>query len=318
MKLEDLNPVDQGEYYMINCPVCGEHEAFVYKSEVQKAQKKLGYKIHYFCNRLNKCGAKGTLDEIVETEEKKFEVKPNINSLTEAQKNALQALCSYLRTENVSFSIRGISSEVLTRNDFVYFKPGFQTYMKLKSGTSLQKKFTSKVYADRDILLPIFDFDGQVQRILLRSKDKKPEKKEIQVKVAEEKASEIWNLKALKDPQCKTIFVCEGVYDALSVLEAAKNRSDISAIALSGCGKFKKAILQMQKMKECKNKKIVLCLDNDEAGDREFEVLKKIPKFHAVRFNLKEHKDMNEFLQDDLAGFKKQIILASFKKKEGK
>lgn len=316
MKLEDLNPVDNGEYYIINCPECGHHEAFVYKAEVERAKKTPNYKIHWFCNRRNKCGAKGTLNEIKEENVQKFEVKPNTNGLTEKQKVSLQILCEYLRVENVPFSVRGISKETLTQNDFIYFKAGFQKYLQMKSGDELQKKFLSSVYADRDILFPIFGMEGELQRILLRSKEKKQDKKEIQVKVSE-KATEIWNLQSLKNPEVQTVFVCEGVYDALSVLEVAKNRSDISAIALSGCGKFKKAILETQKRKCCKNQTFIVCLDNDEAGNKAYQELKKIPGFKPIRFNLKKYKDMNEYLQGNKTDFKREVILTSLRNRKG-
>lgn len=316
MKLEELNPVDSGEYYIINCPQCGHHEAFVYKADVEKAKKTHNYKIHWFCNRRNKCGAKGILDEIKEENVQKFEIKPNINGLTEIQKTSLQTLCDYLRKEDVPFSIRGITGETLTKNDFIYFKVGFQKYLQMKSGENLQRKFLSSVYGDRDIMFPIFGMNGELQRILLRSKDKKQDKKEIQVKVAE-KATEIWNLQVLKDSKVKTVFICEGVYDALSVLEVTKNRSDISAIALSGCSKFKKAILEIQKRKCCKGKTFIVCLDNDEAGDKAYEELKKIHDFKAVRFNLKKYKDMNEYLQANKTDFKREVIFTSLRNRKG-
>ena len=38
MKLEDLNPTDGGAYFLITCPSCGRHEAFVYKDDIEKAK----------------------------------------------------------------------------------------------------------------------------------------------------------------------------------------------------------------------------------------------------------------------------------------
>jgi len=43
--LNELNPVDKGGYYLLNCPSCGKHESFLYKDSV-----------YINCNRLNQCG----------------------------------------------------------------------------------------------------------------------------------------------------------------------------------------------------------------------------------------------------------------------
>jgi DNA primase len=43
--LDDLNPIDKGNYYLLKCPQCGEQEAFLYKDSD-----------YIICNRLNNCG----------------------------------------------------------------------------------------------------------------------------------------------------------------------------------------------------------------------------------------------------------------------
>ena len=163
------------------------------------------------------------------------------------------------------------------------------------------------MYGGRDILFPIFGKEKKVERILLRSKDKKLDKKEIQVKVTD-KATEIWNKHAFFKKDVKYIFMCEGVYDALSILEAAKNHKEIDAIALSGCAKFKKAFDEMKNISSCNGKKIILCLDNDEAGARELKVLKANKALKFGTLNLRNYKDVNDFLQKDPAGLKVEVL----------
>lgn len=307
MKLEDLNPTDGGAYFLITCPSCGRHEAFVYKDDIEKAKKDPSHKIKWKCNRLNKCGASGTLEDVNPKDIPDVALKKNSNLLTQDQIYSLQSLCSLLVESPVGFSIRGISKEVLSTNDFIYFPKGFQGFMKAKYGDKLQKKFCSPVYGDRDILLPIFGKGRKVERILLRSKDKKLNKKEIQVKVTD-KATEIWNKQAFFKKDVKYIFMCEGVYDALSILEVAKEHKEIDAIALSGCAKFKKAFGEMKNIPSCKGKKIILCLDNDEAGARELKTLRANKTLRFGTLNLRGHKDVNDFLQEDPAGLKAEVL----------
>ena len=322
MKLEDLNPTDGGSYFLIDCPKCGEHEAFVYKDDIEKAKKNPKYKIHWICNRLNKCGARGTLDELdAEQINPVHLVKKNDSSLTESQIQTLQALISIeLSTKKedagkYNFDIRGISRDTLVKNDVIYYPYGFQNFLQKKYGKNLQKKFLSKHYADRDILFPILGIDGKTERILLRSKSKKLEKKEIQVKLTE-RASEIWNQKCLSDKNTKFVFICEGVYDALSILEVASDVPSIGAIALSGSRKFKKAITEILNNKNCDNQRFVLCLDNDKAGIDEVHLLKEVFKIDFVTLNLHQYKDVNEFLQNDYHALYISVIEAA--KKSGK
>ena len=94
----------------------------------------------------------------------------------------------------------------------------------------------------------------------------------------------------------------------MSILEAAKNHKEIDAIALSGCAKFKKAFDEMKNISSCKGKKIILCLDNDEAGARELKVLRANKTLKFGTLNLRNYKDVNDFLQEDPAGLKVEVL----------
>lgn len=315
MRIEDLNPTDGGSNYLIiDCPNCGHHEAFIYKDDIEKARKNPRWKIKWICNRRNKCGASGILEDISRETIKKPEPEKQDQKLTEDQIAMLENLCRYLVNAPVPFSIRGISSEVLTKNDFIYYEKGFQKFLEMKSMGKLQGKFRAKAYENRDIFFPIFGPKGDLQRLLLRSKEAEQKKKEIQVKITNP-ATEIWNYKCLLNKDKETIFICEGIYDALSVLEAAKNRKEIDAIAVSGCTKFKKVIREIKSIKDCLNKRFVVCLDNDEAGKRALKELKQIENFTFSVFDLGKHKDMNDHLIEDFSGFKKKILLMARKKR---
>ena len=47
-ELSDLHPEDKGDYFLVDCPVCGNHEAYVYKDNPRVI----------VCNRQNKCGTR--------------------------------------------------------------------------------------------------------------------------------------------------------------------------------------------------------------------------------------------------------------------
>ena len=51
---EQLNPVDRGSYFELRCPACGKRRAFIYKS---------GHEIK--CNRINNCGYRANLIQFV-------------------------------------------------------------------------------------------------------------------------------------------------------------------------------------------------------------------------------------------------------------
>jgi hypothetical protein len=57
LALSELNPVDKGDHYLIDCPSCGRHNTFIYK----------GNKNHIECNHKNTCGYKSSLWDYVQT-----------------------------------------------------------------------------------------------------------------------------------------------------------------------------------------------------------------------------------------------------------
>lgn len=100
------------------------------------------------------------------------------------------------------------------------------------------------------------------------------------------------------------VFVVEGVFDALSIIEAGGE-----AVALNSTANAKKLI---QKLKEHRTKStLILCLDNDAAGKTATEELKKELKCLNVSFVVEDicgtHKDPNEALVNDREKFKKAV-----------
>lgn len=337
-----LGLVDRGKYFMIQCPKCGRTEAYIYKDDVLKAQKDPSHKIQWRCNRLNNCGASGffTLSDLTGIENESIEVDES-TGLSERAVARLQSLyaLNYL-VKGFDFDIRGISNSVLKEEKVMYWPGGFTNFLADADNFQSDKKFKKKIYTNRDLMFPITDRKGNLQRLLLRKSEKNlvhrtrslrgelkwtevpnsnlnhSKQKEIQVRVVNRPKSEIFNLKDVYDPKIKYICICEGAYDALSIKEASKATgiSDVGAIAIPGCRKIKKTIQQLASIPEMEGKSVVIATDNDEAGVEArkvgLEECKKasIPTFI---FDLKRFKDVNNFLQENrmqfLLTFKNQV-----------
>lgn len=118
----------------------------------------------------------------------------------------------------------------------------------------------------------------------------------------------LFNLKALKSGA--PVFVVEGGFDALSILEAG-----YQAIALCSTSNAGKLIEMLERAKpESLPPRLLLSMDNDKAGEAATEALSEglqrlsIP-FEAV--NIAEgYKDANEALQADREGFKRGLYRA--------
>jgi replicative DNA helicase len=110
-------------------------------------------------------------------------------------------------------------------------------------------------------------------------------------------ASLPFNMKALQNKDHQFIFVTEGEFDALSVVEVGGQ-----AIALGGSGTSK--FIEFVKGSK-PSATFVLSLDNDKRGQEVQPVLKKrlqILNIPCIEASIpKEYKDLNEILQNDRA-----------------
>ena len=317
LSFDALNPINHGTYYIVTCPRCGHHEAFVFKDDVIAAQKDPKKKIRYRCNRQNHCGASGWLN-LNSQSIQKLEVKVDDSTGISAETlKRFQALYEYGHVKSFDFSVRGISNNVLKQNKVMYWPYGFQDFL-YTSGGEKSDRFKGPAYLNRDIMFPIVDKNGNLQRLLLRSsgnpvkksnyiilpkasKKSKKNLKEIQIRMVNRPKTEVFNLKDVYDPEIKFLVVCEGAYDALSIKEAAYQNhiNDVGAIGVPGCRKFKKTIQELNKLPEMKGKTFVIASDNDEAGKEARNECAKIArkeKINILFYNLHTSNDLNEFL----------------------
>lgn len=326
--------VDRGRYFMTKCPNCGRLEAYIYKADVIKAQSNPSTKIHWRCNRQNNCGASGTfsINELTGIEDQTVKIDDSTGISDRALKR-LQALYGLNDlVKNFDFDIRGISNDVLKDNKVMYWPLGFQDLLDGADGFKSDKKYQKFIYKNRDLMFPIVDSEGNLQRLLLRKSEQNlfkrnissegnvsmscmsntdknnSKQKEIQVRLAKNPSTEIFNLKDVYDPNIKYICICEGAYDALSIKEAAKQTGlkEVGAIAIPGCRKIKKAIQDIAKIPAMQGKSIVIATDNDEAGLEAQKIglsecrKADIPSFV---FDLKTYNDLNDFLQGNRVQF---------------
>ena len=111
---------------------------------------------------------------------------------------------------------------------------------------------------------------------------------------------DIYNTAALYNENEKPVFITEGIFDALAVIETGAE-----AVSLNGIGNSRK-LLQILKEKKTKNV-LVLSLDNDEPGQRAAAELAAGLREINVPFITEnvcgEHKDANEALTADRKKF---------------
>lgn len=109
-----------------------------------------------------------------------------------------------------------------------------------------------------------------------------------------------FNGRALYDNSIEKVFVTEGAFDALSILEAGA-----AAIALNGANNADKFIEHLEKHRT--NATLILCKDNDPAGQKALDTLRaglKRLNISYVTADINDgHKDPNEALTADRAKF---------------
>lgn len=119
----------------------------------------------------------------------------------------------------------------------------------------------------------------------------------------------IFNKRALFAPDVQEVFVTEGAFDALSIMEAGA-----AAIALNSTNNADKLIKLLEARPTTAT--LILCCDNDDAGKKANETLRdglqrlNISNVTATADICGSHKDANEALQADRSKFEEGIKAA--------
>lgn len=117
----------------------------------------------------------------------------------------------------------------------------------------------------------------------------------------------IFNEKALFDKDARAVFVTEGAFDALSILEAGG-----AAIALNGAGNAKKLIDHLAQRRPAAT--LILALDADDRGRQETETIRAGLQRLNISYTVAEitgaHKDPAAYLEADRGGFIEAVTQA--------
>ena len=111
---------------------------------------------------------------------------------------------------------------------------------------------------------------------------------------------ELFNAQAIYNEESRPVFIVEGAFDALSIIEAGSQ-----AVALNSTSNYNK-VLEMVRKKATKNT-LILCLDNDEAGAKATPGLETGLKELNISYITADicggYKDPNEALTADRTAF---------------
>jgi len=111
---------------------------------------------------------------------------------------------------------------------------------------------------------------------------------------------ELFNAAALYNEAGKPVFITEGTFDALSIIETGAQ-----AVALNSTSNYRK-LLQILKEKKTSNV-LIICMDKDETGEKTTEQLcaglRELNIKHVTADISGQHKDANEALTADKKTF---------------
>lgn len=117
----------------------------------------------------------------------------------------------------------------------------------------------------------------------------------------------IFNFNILYAQEVREVFITEGAFDALSVIEAGA-----AAVALNSTSNAEALIKQLEKEKPAAT--LIISLDNDKGGSGKAPVmaeeLKRLNIPHITADICGQYKDPNEYLQQDREGFIKSVRAA--------
>ena len=117
----------------------------------------------------------------------------------------------------------------------------------------------------------------------------------------------VFNNRILYAQEVREVFITEGAFDALSVIEAGA-----AAVALNSTSNAESLIKQFEKKKPAA--KMIISLDSDEGGRKAAQVmaegLKRLDIPYIAADICGKYKDPNEYLQQDREGFIKSVRAA--------
>ena len=324
--LPELNPKERGTYFSLKCPSCQQDSAFIYKQSN-----------YIYCNRKNKCGYVQDIIEFIAERDSitNEEVIKRLAELTNTQLPELsteekeifhaQKIKDSLLVDILSIAKSGLWTQPAKRirdylherkysdNDIIFIGFGFlpvvdelkSALLKKNHSPSLVDEILSSFRNTHPLLIPVHNAFGSLEGFVSRAINDEMSPKYLYPK-GFERGAEFFNFCESKKEHY--LIVVEGIIDAM-LLTA---RGVKGAVACGGDSPTQNQINHALKYGKAEN--IILCLDNDEAGqkgtERAIELLKnkKVLIFVA---NTEPHKDPDEFLKfNSVEALQKRIFSA--------
>ncbi|MFV0499181.1 MAG: toprim domain-containing protein [Bacilli bacterium] len=288
--IDELVIKEKSNYFICKCPECDHDEAFIYKNNLNTIK----------CSRENNCGETTYIDyeEKIEND-KKIIFNENDGMSIEEQENVKTVSVIYTLKEvdfPTNFTYRGLEKEILKKAD-VYLAPKDTKFeVDFKSDDTVTypipiNKLQSRL-AHYDLIFPIKNKNNWITRLVYRSLDDKQFVKEY-CRPLVQSSDDVLKL----DLDLSTVVISESIIDGLSI----KQSYDAGLYACRGVNKVNKLIAELEsKYDFWKDKTILIGLDNDNAGEKYYKVLKNKCdelNINSVKLTVPNNlKDWNEVL----------------------
>lgn len=197
---------------------------------------------------------------------------------------------------------RGLSMDIIKAYKLGYDAGGYNHFLKAyPENQSKSKKAGLYRY-----IFPYPDIEGKYSYFLTEIEDRQQvdeyNGKYRKISKGQSKiAAQLFNERYLQNPP-PVIFICEGIYDALSVEEAGGK-------AIAFVGTAHRRFLSLCK-KYMPNTIFIISLDNDEAGKNAIDRVKEGLDFLKIPYMIRtaeQGKDFNEALQTDRGAFTEYV-----------
>ncbi|MEN2665810.1 toprim domain-containing protein [Listeria aquatica] len=318
--LKDLNARSHGKYYLCTCPSCQQAEAFMYKSNPTVI----------YCNRQNKCGETTRIhytnqEQSAVFQEQSQQKKRTKRWLSSAEREELKVLTANMRyfTDQLgSFDhekgreYRGLHRGTYQSHVIITPDDKFGTRL-LQAFPGLMRRYgrteqSQKRFENRDVVIPFYDEQGKVDRLLLRSTSpdvvyNKEYPKELHCVVQYQKEQTKNFQHTITSTEKSPILLTESVLNALSVKEVDPDVEFIAATGVNHTRQMKEYVEQQPA--PFQERGVILAFDPDQAGQKEQEKWKTF--FRTQQIPYKEFpypdqkRDLNDLLQDHPEPFQK-------------
>lgn len=221
--------------------------------------------------------------------------KPKIK--LEIEEQCLQAHNDLMESENKLWYLkaRGLTNYTISTYKIGYTEHGHNEIL-LKHPSHQLKGDNATNYK---YIFPFVDEKGEIEYFISELYPRTHEKGECKYQKIKDIPEPIFNERYLKGPNVpETIFICEGIYDALSIEEVGQK-----AISLNGVNNVEKFIKLVKKYKP--QTSFVSVLDNDSSGQSATYTLKEklMLNDYVCVVATPTFKDINEFFIKDKVKF---------------